>query len=93
LFEDAMRALEQEFAGGQRRGPFEVLAELFRFGETEPYTTLAERHGMSVPQLKAFVHRARGRFRQLLLARVSETIVEGDDVEAEMSALLSELSA
>jgi RNA polymerase sigma-70 factor (ECF subfamily) len=93
LFEEAMAALEGEFAGGQRRGPFEVLRQLFRFGESEPYPALAARHGMSVPQLKAFVHRARQRFRQLLTARVADTLAPGDDVDAEVGTLLAGLSA
>ena len=36
LFEEALAAIERELAAGERRGPFEVLRELFRFGETRP---------------------------------------------------------
>jgi DNA-directed RNA polymerase specialized sigma24 family protein len=92
MFEETMETLEQEYADGTRRGPFAVLRDLFRLGETEAYPTLAARHGMSVPQLKAFVHRARLRFRQLLVARVADTVVAGDDVDAEVSALFSDLT-
>jgi RNA polymerase sigma-70 factor (ECF subfamily) len=75
-------------------GPFEVLRELFRFGETAtPYPELAARHAMTVPQLKSFVHRAKARFRQLLRTRVADTMAEGDDVDAELSALLEALAA
>lgn len=66
LFAAALGELEREYASGARRGPFEVVRELFQFGAAPPYAELAERHGMSVPQLKAFVHRARLRFRELL---------------------------
>ena len=94
LFEDALAAMEAELARGERRGPFEVLRELFRFGETAtPYPELAARHGMSVPQLKSFVHRSKARFRQLLRARVADTVVEGDDVDAELGTLLEALAA
>jgi RNA polymerase sigma factor (sigma-70 family) len=93
LFEQALATMERELASGERRGPFEVLRALFRFGETPPYTELAARHGMTVPQLKSFVHRAKGRFRQILRAEVADTVVEGDDVDAELSALLEALAA
>jgi RNA polymerase sigma-70 factor (ECF subfamily) len=93
LFEEALGAMERELASGERRGPFEVLRELFRFGETAPYPELAARHGMTVPQLKSFVHRAKGRFRQLLRERVADTVAEGDDVDAELGALLEALAS
>jgi DNA-directed RNA polymerase specialized sigma24 family protein len=93
MFEEALAGIERELAEGERRGPFEVLRELFRFGETAPYPELAARHGMTVPQLKSFVHRAKGRFRQLLRAQVADTVAEGDDVDAELGALLEALAA
>jgi RNA polymerase sigma-70 factor (ECF subfamily) len=93
LFEEALGTIERELASGERRGPFEVLRELFRFGETAPYPELAARHGMTVPQLKSFVHRAKGRFRQILRAQVADTVAEGDDVDAELGALLEALAA
>jgi DNA-directed RNA polymerase specialized sigma24 family protein len=93
LFEEALAVIERELAAGERRGPFEVLRELFRFGETAPYPELAAKHGMTVPQLKSFVHRAKGRFRQVLRARVADTVAEGDDVDAELGALLEALAA
>jgi DNA-directed RNA polymerase specialized sigma24 family protein len=94
LFEETLAAMEAELARGERRGPFEVLRELFRFGETAtPYPELAARHGMTVPQLKSFVHRAKARFRQLLRERVADTMAEGDDVDAEVGALLEALAA
>ena len=74
LFEGALAELEAELASGARRGPVAVVRQLFRFGEAPPYEALAAEHGMTVPQLKSFVHRARGRFRELLLARVADTV-------------------
>jgi DNA-directed RNA polymerase specialized sigma24 family protein len=93
LFGDALAALEREFQSGARRGPFEVVRELFCFGAAPAYAELALRHQMSVPQLKAFVHRARVRFRELLRERVAETLADGDDVDEELSALLGAVSA
>ena len=48
---------------------------------------------MTVPQLKSFVHRSKGRFRQVLRAQVADTVAEGDDVDAELGALLEALAA
>ncbi len=93
LFGDALKALEREFAEGQRRGPFEVLRELFQFGVAPPYPELAAQHGMSVSQLKAFVHRARGRFRELLRQRVAETLSNASEADDELALLLEAMAA
>jgi DNA-directed RNA polymerase specialized sigma24 family protein len=93
LFSDALAELEREYTSGARRGPFEVVRELFQFGAAPPYAELAERHQMSIPQLKAFVHRARLRFRELLLARVAETLTDTDNADEELAALLGAMAA
>ena len=93
LFEGALGELETELASGARRGPVAVVRQLFRFGEAPPYETLAAEHGMTVPQLKSFVHRARGRFRELLLARIADTVHTPQEAEAELGDLLKALTA
>jgi RNA polymerase sigma-70 factor (ECF subfamily) len=62
-------------------------------GEAPAYDALAAEHGMSVPQLKSFVHRARGRFRELLLARVADTVQTPAEAEVELADLLKALAA
>jgi RNA polymerase sigma-70 factor (ECF subfamily) len=93
LFEGALAELEGELASGARRGPVAVVRQLFRMGEAPAYDALAAEHGMSVPQLKSFVHRARGRFRELLLARVADTVQTPAEAEAELGDLLKALAA
>ena len=93
LFSEALSELEREYSSGARRGPFEVVRELFQFGAAPPYAELSARHQMSVPQLKAFVHRARLRFRELLRQRVAETLTEGDAVDDELALLLGAMAA
>jgi len=93
LFEGALAELEAELTSGARRGPVGVVRQLFRFGEAPPYETLAAEHGMTVPQLKSFVHRARGRFRELLLARIADTVQTPEESEAELNDLLRVLAA
>jgi DNA-directed RNA polymerase specialized sigma24 family protein len=93
LFADALRELESEYTSGARRGPFVVVRDLFQFGAAPPYGELAALHQMSVPQLKAFVHRARVRFRELLRKRVAETLTDGADADEELAALLQAMVA
>jgi RNA polymerase sigma-70 factor (ECF subfamily) len=93
LFEGALADLEAELASGARRGPVAVVRQLFRFGEAPAYDQLAAAHGMTVPQLKSFVHRARGRFRELLLARIADTVQTPEESEAELNDLLRVLAA
>ena len=93
LFSAALGELEREYTSGARRGPFEVVRELFQFGAAPPYAELAERHQMSIPQLKAFVHRARLRFRELLRQRVVDTLPDAGDADDELAALLGALAA
>lgn len=92
-FEGAVGDLEAELGSGARRGPVAVVRQLFRLGETSPYERLAAEHGMTVPQLKSFVHRARRRLRELLLARVADTVQSPDDAEAELADLMKALGA
>jgi RNA polymerase sigma factor (sigma-70 family) len=93
VFDSALAQLEQEFESGERRGPVGVLRELFRFGSAPPYEELARAHGMSVSQLKSFVHRGRRRFRQLVLARVADTVTTQEEAEHELAELLRALEA
>jgi DNA-directed RNA polymerase specialized sigma24 family protein len=93
VFGAALSALEAEYASGARSGPFEVVRELFQFGAAPAYAELAERHSLSMPQLKSFVHRARLRFRELLKERVIETLPDAADADDELSALFEALSA
>jgi DNA-directed RNA polymerase specialized sigma24 family protein len=88
LFEAALTDLEREFSRGERKGPFELVRELFQFGEVRGYDELAAKYGMSQSQLKAFVHRAKRRFFQLVRARVAETVSSPSEVDPELRAVL-----
>jgi RNA polymerase sigma-70 factor (ECF subfamily) len=91
VFESSLAELEREYEAGERRGPVEVLKSVFRFAETPAYEELARAHGMSVSQLKSFVHRGRKRFRELVLARVTDTVGTAEEAESELAELFRSL--
>lgn len=89
VFERALGELEAELAAGDRRGPVAVIQKLFRFGDAEGYEALAADHGMSVTQLKSFVHRSKRRFRALLLRELGDTVSTVEEAESELRDLLA----
>jgi len=91
VFESALNELEREFEAGERRGPVDVLRSVFRFETTPAYDELARTHGMSVSQLKSFVHRGRKRFRELVLAKVTDTVSTPEEAESELAELFRAL--
>jgi RNA polymerase sigma factor (sigma-70 family) len=79
VMERALGRLRHEFEGGERKGPFELVRRFFDFsGEPPSYDDAARESGMSVSQLKAFLHRARVRFRELVKDEVRETVSDGE---------------
>lgn len=92
VMQRALQSLEAEFTSGQRTGPFEVVALYFGPGVPPPYREVAQQHGMSLPQLKAFLHRARVRYRELVSAEVAQTVSSPAEVEAEVGELVRVLS-
>lgn len=88
----AMLALRKEFDDGVRSGPFELVEQFF--GEAAPsYEDASRAAGMTVPQLKSFLHRARGRYRELVRAEVADTVDSPDDIDAEIDNLMRALAA
>jgi RNA polymerase sigma-70 factor (ECF subfamily) len=47
---------------------------------------------MSAPQLKAFLHRARLRYRELLRDEVAQTVDDAGAIDDEIHALMQALS-
>ncbi len=86
ILERVMEQLRREHEGR----PFELIRRAFGFGEAPSMADAAREHGMSIPQAKAFLHRARLRFRELVRAEVAET-TGPEEVEAEIDRLLRAL--
>lgn len=88
VLERATERLRKEFEAGERKGPFELVRRAFAFGEAPPLAEAAREHGMSVTQVKAFLHRARVRFRELVREEVADT---ADEPDLEIDRLLKAL--
>lgn len=91
VMERALAALRREFESGKRSGPFELALRFFGVGEAPSYADAAKEAGMTQSQLKAFLHRARVRFRELVKDEVKET-TDGEDPDAEIDHLLRALA-
>ena len=87
VMERAFARLRQEYAEGKRRGRIETVLRFFGFGEALPYAEAAAECGMTAPQFKASLHRARARFREILLEEVGATVEQDRDAEAELAEL------
>ena len=86
-----MRCFQQlraEYETGARSGPFELVLSMFRMEEMPPYTDIAKDYGMTVPQVKSFLHRARDRFRKILLTEVQVTVSEPGEADSEIEELI-----
>jgi RNA polymerase sigma-70 factor (ECF subfamily) len=94
VMQRALDGLKAEFERGERKGPYELVERFFRPGaEAQPsYADAAREHQMSLPQLKAFLHRARVRFRELVKEQVLDTVADEAEAERELGALVEVLS-
>lgn len=91
VFDRSLLALEQEWAS--RAGDFELIRKFFSPLEEPPaYRDAAEKFGVSIPQLKSLLHRARLRFRELVETQVAQTVGESANLENEVTSLLDSLS-
>lgn len=91
IMERSAARLRREFEEGGRKGPFELVLRFFGFGAAPSHADAAREHGMSVSQLKAFLHRARLRFRGIVREEVARTTAEPAEVDAEITRLLKAL--
>lgn len=88
----ALECLREEYDRGDRVGTWAQLAPFFG-GEAGPgYREAAAAAGMSLPQFKAFVHRGRLRFRELVAVQVRDTVGSAEDADAEVEALFRALA-
>jgi RNA polymerase sigma factor (sigma-70 family) len=92
LLDQVLAALRDEYHGQGKGAIFEELKAAI-IGQAGGYAEMAARLGQSEGAIKVAVHRMRSRYRELMRARIAETVGEGvGDVEDELRHLLAVLS-
>jgi RNA polymerase sigma-70 factor (ECF subfamily) len=93
LLEIVLLGLEVEESTPETRERFAALRPVL-VGEPsdEGYAALAQRFGVSENTVKSWVHRLRGRYRELLRQTVAETVADPEEVEDELRFLARVLS-
>jgi len=91
--ERALSRLRQDYEDGRRQGPAEPFLRFFGLDEAPSYADAAAQTGLTVPQFKAALHRARARYRELLREEVAGTLGSEAQPDEEIAALLAALGA
>ncbi len=89
----AHRRLRDDFVRAGQGERFEALrVYLVDDGDAAPYAETARRLELSVPAVKAAIHRLRQRWGEAVREEVANTVARAEDVEAELRHLLDALS-
>ncbi|HUG54734.1 MAG TPA: sigma-70 family RNA polymerase sigma factor [Vicinamibacteria bacterium] len=91
VMERAVARLQREYDEGRRKGRADVVLRFFGLDGAPSYAEAARACGMSVPQFKAALHRARVRFREILREEVAATVDDDADRDAEIGSLVRAL--
>ena len=93
LLDQVLSQLESECAAAGTGRMFDEL-KIFLSGEKSerPYAEIARQLGVAEGTLRGAVFRLRQRYREILLAKIGETVEGAEEVEAELRDLLAVLS-
>lgn len=89
VMQRALVDLERDLGGQQN---FALVKRYFDGELDGDYERVAKEHGTTVPTLKSLLHRARGRYRDLLRGIVRDTIDEQTAPDEELDELMRALS-
>jgi RNA polymerase sigma-70 factor (ECF subfamily) len=92
VMESALGRLRREYEDGTRKGRADVILGFFGLDRAHTYAEAARECAMTVPQFKAALHRARGRFREILREEVAATVEDDADADREIGLLVRALS-
>jgi len=93
LMERSLCRLRREYDEGKRKGGGETILGFFGLDRAPTYAEAAAECGMSVPQFKATLHRARERFRDILRDEVAATVEDDAEADREIDDLIRALSS
>lgn len=92
LLERALSRLRNEYTKPEKADLFDRLKGFLGAGEGKTsYKEVAEQTGMTEGAVKVWVHRLRRRFRDLLREEIAQTVAGLEDIDDELSYLLSVL--
>jgi len=94
VVERALQNLREECEGCGRRRAFDLIGR-YLAGEEEKisYGDLAQKLGLSLPEVKRLIYQMRQRFRELLRHEVAQTVESTGEIDAEIRYLCSILAA
>ena len=88
VLENAVRALQSEYAANQREKQFAVLRQFLPGASESPsYETACSQLGLSLPAFKSELHRLRRRFKMVVVLEVASTVSAPHEVDEEMAHL------
>lgn len=93
LLESALSRLRRECAESGKEAHFDRLKGALTGADRIPYRELGSELGLSEGAVKVAVHRLRGRYRDLLLDEIAQTLAEGESVDEELRHLFSAISS
>jgi RNA polymerase sigma factor (sigma-70 family) len=89
----ALEELERAFTTQALHGDFALVKRYFDGELDGDYERVAKAHHLSVPALKSLLHRARGRYRDLLRAIVKDTVDDQTEPDHELDELVRALGS
>ena len=90
VLDQVLQRLQDDYAREQKADLFEQLKPtLAGTRESEAYSRIAGRLGMTDGAVKTAVHRLRHRYRELLRARIAETVASPAEIEEELRSLFA----
>jgi RNA polymerase sigma-70 factor (ECF subfamily) len=94
LLQTVLVRLKEEFSVGDRAKVFEALqAHIWGDGDSEAYSVLAERFGLSLANIKIMAHRLRARYGALLREEIGRTVSHPGEIDDELRYLMRVVSA
>jgi RNA polymerase sigma factor (sigma-70 family) len=88
----ALVRLREEYASGRRHSGGDAVLRFFQPEAEVSHAEGAASCGLTPTQFKASLHRARRRYRELLLEEVAPTVGDAADADEEVRALLAAVS-
>jgi DNA-directed RNA polymerase specialized sigma24 family protein len=93
LLDLTVNRLQEEFTAAGNSGSFEMLKGCLMAGRGAiDYTAMAKQLGVNEGAARVAVHRLRKRFREIYREEISQTLTQGENLDAELQHLAAALT-